>query len=92
MAGGGRLVVAFQPHRYSRTLAFAAEFGAALGLADEVVVMEVYSAGEDPVPGRDRRDGGGGRAAAARAGRVRAELVGRARGCSPSAPRPATSC
>ena len=51
VAGGGRLVVAFQPHRYSRTLAFAEGFGAALGLADEVVVMEVYAAGEDPVPG-----------------------------------------
>ena len=51
VAGRGRLVVAFQPHRYSRTLAFAREFGEALGLADEVVVMEVYSAGEDPVPG-----------------------------------------
>jgi UDP-N-acetylmuramate--alanine ligase len=43
--------VAFQPHRYSRTLAFAREFGEALGLADEVVVMEVYAAGEDPIPG-----------------------------------------
>ncbi len=41
----------FQPHLYSRTQAFAAEFGAALGLADEVVVMEVYAAREDPVPG-----------------------------------------
>jgi len=51
VASGGRLVVAFQPHRYSRTLAFAADFGAALGLADEVVVMEVYAAGEEPVPG-----------------------------------------
>ncbi len=51
VAGDGRLVVAFQPHRYSRTLAFAAEFGAALGGADEVVVMEVYAAGEEPVPG-----------------------------------------
>ena len=51
VAGRGRLVVAFQPHRYSRTLAFADEFGQALGLADEVVAMEVYSAGEDPVPG-----------------------------------------
>ena len=51
VAGSGRLLVAFQPHRYSRTLAFAEGFGAALGLADEVVVMEVYAAGEDPVPG-----------------------------------------
>jgi UDP-N-acetylmuramate--alanine ligase len=48
---GGRLVVAFQPHRYTRTVAFREEFGAALALADEVVVLEVYPAGEDPVPG-----------------------------------------
>jgi UDP-N-acetylmuramate--alanine ligase len=51
VAGAGRLVVAFQPHLYSRTRAFAAEFGTALGLADEVVVMEVYAAREDPVAG-----------------------------------------
>jgi UDP-N-acetylmuramate--alanine ligase len=51
VADGGRLVVAFQPHRYSRTAALGAELGQALGLADEVVVLEVYSAGEDPVPG-----------------------------------------
>jgi UDP-N-acetylmuramate--alanine ligase len=51
LAGGGRLVVAFQPHLFSRTMAFATEFGAALGLADDVVVMEVYAAREDPVPG-----------------------------------------
>jgi UDP-N-acetylmuramate--alanine ligase len=51
VVGEGRLVVAFQPHRYSRTQAFRAEFGQALAAADEVVVMEVYSAGEDPIPG-----------------------------------------
>ena len=51
VVGQGRLVVAFQPHRYSRTLAFASAFGAALALADDVVVMEVYAAGEEPVPG-----------------------------------------
>ena len=51
VAGGGRVVVVFQPHLYSRTQHFAAEFGAALGLADLVVVMEVYAAREDPVPG-----------------------------------------
>jgi UDP-N-acetylmuramate--alanine ligase len=51
VARDGRLVVAFQPHRYSRTAAFHDDFGAALGLADEVVVMEVYAAGEDPIPG-----------------------------------------
>jgi UDP-N-acetylmuramate--alanine ligase len=51
VAGEGRLVVAFQPHLYSRTQEFAEGFGEALGLADEVVVMDVYGAREDPVPG-----------------------------------------
>ena len=51
LVGSGRLVVAFQPHLYSRTRVFAEGFGAALGLADEVVVMEVYAAREDPEPG-----------------------------------------
>jgi UDP-N-acetylmuramate--alanine ligase len=51
VAGEGRLVVAFQPHLYSRTQEFAEGFGQALGLADEVVVMDVYGAREDPVPG-----------------------------------------
>ena len=51
VAGSGRLVVAFQPHLYSRTQEFAEGFGAALGLADEVVVMDIYGAREDPVPG-----------------------------------------
>jgi UDP-N-acetylmuramate--alanine ligase len=51
VAGAGRVIVAFQPHLYSRTVAFAAEFGKALALADVVVVMEVYGAREDPVPG-----------------------------------------
>ena len=51
MTGGGRLIAVFQPHMYSRTLAFAEGFGGALGLADEVVVMDVYGAREDPVPG-----------------------------------------
>ena len=51
VAGDGRLVVLFQPHLYSRTAEFAEGFGVALGLADEVVVMDVYGAREDPVPG-----------------------------------------
>jgi UDP-N-acetylmuramate--alanine ligase len=51
VAGDGRLVVGFQPHLFSRTAAFAAAFGAALGLADEVVVLDVYPAREDPVAG-----------------------------------------
>jgi UDP-N-acetylmuramate--alanine ligase len=49
--GAGRLVVVFQPHRYSRTAAFGTQFGEALGLADVIVVMDVYSAGEDSIPG-----------------------------------------
>jgi UDP-N-acetylmuramate--alanine ligase len=51
MTNGGRLVAVFQPHLYSRTALFAEGFGEALGLADEVVVMDVYGAREDPVPG-----------------------------------------
>jgi len=50
-AGAGRLVVVFQPHLYSRTRDFAAELGASLARADVVVVMDVYAAREDPVPG-----------------------------------------
>jgi UDP-N-acetylmuramate--alanine ligase len=48
---GRRVLVAFQPHLYSRTRQFAAAFGAALALADEVVVLDVYAAREDPEPG-----------------------------------------
>ncbi len=51
VAGAGRVIVVFQPHLYSRTLSFAAEFGAALSLADEVVVLDVYAAREDPIAG-----------------------------------------
>ncbi|WP_037362771.1 UDP-N-acetylmuramate--L-alanine ligase [Amycolatopsis orientalis] len=50
-AGNGRVVVVFQPHLYSRTQTFAAEFAEALSLADEVVVLDVFGAREDPVPG-----------------------------------------
>lgn len=48
---GARLVVVFQPHLYSRTATFAPQFADALGLADSVVVLEVYGAREDPQPG-----------------------------------------
>ncbi|HTT95959.1 MAG TPA: UDP-N-acetylmuramate--L-alanine ligase [Solirubrobacterales bacterium] len=44
-----RLLAVFQPHLYSRTKVFAAEFGAALALADEVAVLDVYPAREEPV-------------------------------------------
>ena len=55
IAGTGRVVVLFQPHRYSRTKAFAVQFAEALTLADDVTVLEVYSAGEDPIPGTSGR-------------------------------------
>ncbi|MBY9073697.1 UDP-N-acetylmuramate--L-alanine ligase [Nocardioides sp. WL0053] len=51
VVGEGRLVVAFQPHLVSRTKIFGAQMGEALGAADEVVVMDVYVAREDPEPG-----------------------------------------
>jgi len=51
IARGGRVIAVFQPHLFSRTRIFAAEFGAALGLADEAVVLDVYAAREDPEPG-----------------------------------------
>jgi UDP-N-acetylmuramate--alanine ligase len=51
VAGQGRLVVAFQPHLYSRTRDFAAEFSTALALADVVLILDVYGAREDPLPG-----------------------------------------
>jgi UDP-N-acetylmuramate--alanine ligase len=44
-----RLVAVFQPHLYSRTKALAEEFGAALTLADEAIVLDVYPAREEPV-------------------------------------------
>ncbi|MBA2698331.1 MAG: UDP-N-acetylmuramate--L-alanine ligase [Nocardioidaceae bacterium] len=50
VAGAGRLVACFQPHLFSRTKAFAVQMGAALGAADEVVVMDVYGSREDPDP------------------------------------------
>lgn len=47
----GRSLVVFQPHLYSRTKAFAAEFARALDSADEVFVLDVYGAREQPIPG-----------------------------------------
>ena len=50
VAGEGKLIVVFQPHLYSRTRDFATEFGASLALADEVIVLDVYGAREEPIP------------------------------------------
>jgi UDP-N-acetylmuramate--alanine ligase len=49
--GSGRLITVFQPHLYSRTRIFAAEFAAALALSDQVVITDIYAAREDPEPG-----------------------------------------
>ncbi len=48
-----RLVAVFQPHLYSRTRRFAAEFAEALAAADEAVVLPIYPAREEPLPGVD---------------------------------------
>ncbi|MFN2431283.1 MAG: UDP-N-acetylmuramate--L-alanine ligase [Gemmatimonadota bacterium] len=48
-----RVVAVFQPHLYSRTRDLAREFGAALALADVVLVTDVYAAREAPLPGVD---------------------------------------
>ena len=53
---GGRLIAVFQPHRYSRTARFKAEFAASLALADSVHLLDVYSAGEAPVSGGTTAD------------------------------------
>ncbi|KAB1502503.1 UDP-N-acetylmuramate--L-alanine ligase [Corynebacterium sp. 320] len=51
----GRVVVAFQPHLYSRTINFAHEFAEALSLADQVVLLDIFGARENPVEGVDSR-------------------------------------
>jgi UDP-N-acetylmuramate--alanine ligase len=51
VVGHGRLITVFQPHLYSRTRLFAKEFAEALELSDEVVVLDIYAAREDPEPG-----------------------------------------
>ena len=50
-ADAGRLIVIFQPHRYSRTKAFAAQFAHELSAADRAIVLEVYAASEKPIDG-----------------------------------------
>jgi UDP-N-acetylmuramate--alanine ligase len=50
-AGGGRVLVVFQPHRYSRTKAFANQFADSLSIADKSWLLEVYAASEQPITG-----------------------------------------
>jgi UDP-N-acetylmuramate--alanine ligase len=48
---GRRIVVAFQPHRFSRTSSLMDAFGPALGAADHIVLTDIYAAGEEAIPG-----------------------------------------
>ena len=52
-AFGRRILVVFQPHRFSRTAALLAEFGPAFRGAHRLVLTDIYPAGEDPLPGVD---------------------------------------
>ena len=52
---GKRVVLAFQPHRYSRTRDLLDDFASVLSDADVLVVLEVFAAGEEPIAGADGR-------------------------------------
>ncbi len=89
--GDGKVIVAFQAHHYYRTALFLTEFADALGIADRVVVLEVFAPGETPIPGAS------GQAMAAavprpdRQRRLRAVLGDGAASVSSSSPSRATS-
>ena len=51
VVGTGKLITVFQPHLYSRTRLFAKEFAEVLAKSDEVVLLDIYAAREDPEPG-----------------------------------------
>jgi UDP-N-acetylmuramate--alanine ligase len=51
VVGQGKIIVIFQPHRYSRTLAFAEGFAESLSTADQVILLDIYGAGEESIPG-----------------------------------------
>ncbi|HEV7204412.1 MAG TPA: UDP-N-acetylmuramate--L-alanine ligase [Jatrophihabitans sp.] len=51
LAGTGRLIAVFQPGTYSRTQTFAQEFATAMQIADIAIVMDVFPAREEPIPG-----------------------------------------
>jgi UDP-N-acetylmuramate--alanine ligase len=51
VAGPGRLIAVFQPGTYSRTQTFASEFGQAMAVADLAVVLDIFPAREEPLPG-----------------------------------------
>ena len=47
----GRIIVAFQPHRYTRTRGLMEEFATSFNEADILIVTEIYAASEDPIEG-----------------------------------------
>jgi UDP-N-acetylmuramate--alanine ligase len=51
VVGSGKLITVFQPHLFSRTRLFAKEFAEVLAASDEVVLLDIYAAREDPEPG-----------------------------------------
>lgn len=51
VVGGGKIITVFQPHLYSRTRLFSKEFAEVLAASDEVVLLDIYAAREDPEPG-----------------------------------------
>lgn len=51
VVGSGKIITVFQPHLYSRTRLFAKEFAEVLSASDEVVLLDIYAAREDPEPG-----------------------------------------
>jgi len=77
-----RLVLAFQPHRYSRTRDLLDDFGSALSGCDVLLVTEVYAAGEAPSGAQPRAQGAGVRGARRRARRLAARGTARRR-CGP---------
>ena len=92
LAGEGRVVVAFQPHMVSRTRIFGHDMGVALGAADEVVVMDIYVAREDPEPGCQRGHGRRRRTPASRTTWSSSRRGPRSPATSSTAPGPETSC
>ena len=52
---GRRLVMIYQPHRYSRTRDLYEDFVDVLSKVDVLILLDVYSAGEEPIPGADGR-------------------------------------
>ncbi len=50
-SGRQRVICVFQPHRFTRTQLLAEEFGEALAAADQVILTNIYNAGEEPIPG-----------------------------------------